>query len=116
MQYVMMVYQDEQSAKAASQESLAASLERFNQFHQQVMASGEMQDGFRLRHSDQATTVRVRESKTLTTDGPYAETKEQLGGFYIMECKDLDHAIEIASRIPTAESGYIEIRPVHTGD
>ena len=59
-----------------------------------------------------ATTVRVRAGETLSTDGPYAETKEQLGGFYIFECEDLDEAIEIAARIPSAESGYIEIRPV----
>lgn len=113
MKYVMLVYQDEKAAKAASEELLAASLERFNKFHQELAASGHMLDGTRLRHSDTATSVRVREGETLTTDGPFIETKEQLAGFYLMECADLDEAISIAARIPSAESGTIEIRPVH---
>jgi hypothetical protein len=112
MKYAMFVYQDERSAKTATEEQMAASVARFDNFHQEVMESGHLQDAQRLRHSDMATTVRVRDGKTLTTDGPYAETKEQLGGFYIFECEDLDEAIGIAARIPTAESGYIEIRPV----
>jgi hypothetical protein len=112
MKYVMLVYQNERAAKAASEQEMAASVERFNRFHQEVMQSGHMLDAQRLHHSDMATTVRLREGKTLTTDGPYAETKEQLGGFYLFECEDLDEAIGIAARIPTAESGHIEIRPV----
>lgn len=112
MKYVMLVYHDEAASKAASEEELAASLERFNQFHQEVMESGNLLDAQRLRHSDTSTTVKVRDEETITTDGPYAETKEQLGGFYLFDCADLDEAIEIAARIPTAESGFIEIRPV----
>jgi hypothetical protein len=112
MKYVMFVYQDEAASKAASAEVMAASLERFNAFHEEVIASGHLQDAQRLRHTDTATTVRVREGKILSTDGPYAETKEQLGGFYLFECADLDEAIGIAARIPTAEAGAIEIRPV----
>ncbi len=113
MKYVMLVYQDERSAKAASDEQMAGSVARFKDFHEEVAASGHMQAATRLRHSDTATTVRLREGEILTTDGPYAETKEQLGGFYLMECADLDEAIELAARIPTAESGFIEIRPVY---
>ena len=116
MQYVMLVYQDEKASKAATDEQMAASLERFNAFHAEVAASGHMVDGFRLRHTDTATKVSVRQGETLTVDGPYAETKEQLGGFYVMECADLDEAVEIAARIPTAQSGYIEIRPVFGGE
>lgn len=115
MKYVMLVYQDEAAAQIASEEEMAASLERFNRFHQEVMESGKLLDAQRLRHSDASTTVKVRDDKTITTDGPYAETKEQLGGFYLFECGDLDEAIEIAARIPTAESGLIEIRPVYEG-
>ncbi len=59
-----------------------------------------------------ATTVRVRDGKTLTTDGPFAETKEQFGGYYLLECKDLDQAIELAAKIPTARDGSIEVRPL----
>jgi hypothetical protein len=114
MKYVMLVYQDEKAAKAASETDLADSEARFNAFHQQVIASGQMVDAHRLRHSDTATSVRLREGKVLTTDGPFAETKEQLAGFYLMECSDLDEAIGIAARIPAAGSGVIEIRPVFT--
>lgn len=116
MKYVMLVYQDEAAAKAATEEQMAQSLARFEQFQEDVTTSRHLLDAQRLRHSDTATTVRVREGKTLTTDGPYAETKEQLGGFYLFECDDLAEAITIAARIPTAESGFIEIRPVFTSE
>jgi hypothetical protein len=116
MNYVMMVYQYEAASKAATEEEMAASVARFEKFHGEVAASGHLVDAQRLQHSDTATTVRVREGETLATDGPYAETKEQLGGFYVFECADLDEAIGIAARIPTSESGFIEIRPVFTLD
>lgn len=116
MKYVMLIYQDEKAAKAASEELLAASLERYNQFHEEIAASDHLVDGIRLRHSDTATSVRLREGEVLTTDGPYVETKEQLAGFYLMECADLDEAISLAARIPTAESGVVEIRPVHPSE
>lgn len=116
MKYIMLVYQDEVASKAASAEQMAASVERFERFHDEVRASGHLLDSNRLRHSDMATTVRVREGKTLSVDGPYAETKEQLGGFYLMECRDLKEAIDLAARIPTAQSGAIEIRPLFGQD
>jgi hypothetical protein len=115
MQYVLLVYQNEAAAKSATEEEMAQSLSRFEAFHEQAMASGQMLDGTRLRHSDTATTVTVEKGKTLTTDGPYAETKEQLGGFYLVECADLDEAIKLAARVPSADGGHIEIRPVFTG-
>ena len=68
--------------------------------------------GERLQPAATATTVRVRDGEVLTSDGPFAETKEQLGGFYLVECKDLDEAIEVASRIPGAKHGSIEVRPI----
>lgn len=116
MKYVLLVYQNEKAAKAATDEEMAASLARFEAFHEEAGASGQLQQGTRLHHSDTATTVRLREGQILTTDGPYAETKEQLGGFYLAECEDLDEAIELAARVPTAESGHIEIRPVYVGE
>jgi hypothetical protein len=112
MRYVLFVYQDEAVSKAASQADMADSLERFNRFHQEIIESQHMLDSQRLQHSDSATTVKVRGGNVLTTDGPYAETKEQLGGFYLIEAADLEEAIEIAARVPTAEAGYVEIRPV----
>lgn len=73
---------------------------------------GVLQGGERLRASSDATTVRVRNGEVLSTDGPFAETKEQLGGYFLVDCKDLDEAIEIAAKIPGARSGSIEVRPI----
>jgi hypothetical protein len=113
MRYMMLVFQDEGAAKLANQDALEGAERIFNDFHAQMRQRGNMQAAVRLRHTDTATTVRLRSGKLLVTDGPYAETKEQLGGFYIFECTDLDEAIEIAGKIPTAESGAIEVRPVY---
>ena len=76
------------------------------------MKSGNMKAGDALQPTSTATRVRMRNGKTLTTDGPFAETKEQLGGYYLIEAKDLDEATKIAARVPSAKSGTIEVRPV----
>ena len=73
---------------------------------------GLLQAGERLRPTTDATTVRVRDGETLTSDGPFAETKEQMGGFFLVDCKDLDEAIEVAAKIPGAAHGSIEVRPI----
>ena len=73
---------------------------------------GVLQGGERLQFTSDATTVQVRDGETLTTDGPFAETKEQIGGYYMVDCKDLDEAIEIAAKIPGARLGSIEVRPI----
>ena len=73
---------------------------------------GVLQGGERLRFVSDATTVRVRDGEVLATDGPFAETKEQLAGYYVVDCKDLDEAIEVASKIPGARTGSIEVRPI----
>jgi hypothetical protein len=113
MLYMMLVFQNEQAAKMASRADLEESERIYAEFHSKMRQRGGMEAAVRLRHADTATTVRVRSEKSLITDGPYAETKEQLGGFYFFECDDLDEAIELAGLIPTAESGAIEIRPVY---
>jgi hypothetical protein len=113
MLYMMLVFQDEASAKLATQAELEEAERVFGEFHDRMRARGGMQAAVRLRHTDTATMIRVRGGTLLTTDGPYAETKEQLGGFYIFECSDLDEAVEIARMIPAAASGAIEIRPVY---
>jgi hypothetical protein len=77
-----------------------------------VSERGLLQGGERLHASTDATTVRVRNGEVLTTDGPFAETKEQLGGYFMVDCKDLDEAIEVAAKIPGARSGSIEVRPI----
>jgi len=81
-------------------------------FGEEMGARGVLQGGERLQPVTTATTVRVRDDEVVTSDGPFAETKEQLGGFYLVECKDLDEAIEVAARIPGARYGSIEVRPI----
>ena len=112
MRYLLLIYQDEAAHAQWSQEQLAAEYQAYNEFTESVTKSGAMQSGEALMPTNTATTVRVRNSKTLTTDGPFAETKEQLGGYYLLNCKDLDEAIVFAARIPAAADGSIEIRPV----
>ncbi|MBR1166221.1 MULTISPECIES: YciI family protein [Bradyrhizobium] len=112
MQYLLMIYQNEveyaKNDAATSQKMLA----EYQTFTQAIIQSGNFKAGDRLQPTTTATTVRVREGKTLTTDGPFAETREQLGGYYLIEAKDLNAAIEIAARIPSARIGSIEVRPI----
>ena len=84
----------------------------YGAFTQSIVQSGHFKAGDGLQPTTTATTVRVRDGKMLTTDGPFAETREQLGGYYLVEAKDLDTALGIAARIPGAKSGSIEVRPV----
>ena len=112
MRYLLLIYQDEAAHSQWSQEQLAAEYEGYNVYSEEVSKSGAMLSGDALMPTNTATTVRVRNGKTLTTDGPFAETKEQLGGYYLMNCKNLDEAIALAARIPAASDGSIEIRPL----
>jgi hypothetical protein len=108
MQYVFLIHDDETQQHIGSPERLAA----YGKFSEEVEKRGMMRGGARLRTTSAATTVRVRDGKTMLTDGPFAETKEQLGGFYILDCKDLDEAIAYAAKIPSADGGSIEVRPI----
>ncbi len=110
MQYMLLIYQNE--AARPGEEQLAQVMQEYMAFTQDIVKAGKFKAGDPLELSNTATTVRVREGKTLTTDGPFAETKEQLGGYYIVEAKDLDEAIAIAARIPGARWGSIEVRPI----
>ena len=112
MQYLLMIYQDEASAKTATEADQKAMFKAYGEFTTGIVKSGHLRAGDALQPSSTATTVRVREGKTLSTDGPYAETKEQLGGYYLIEAKDLDEATKIAAKIPGALFGAIEVRPV----
>jgi hypothetical protein len=105
-----LIYDDEQ--REATEEELQARTAAYGAFTQDVIEQGLMVAGAPLQSTTTATTVRVRDGETLTTDGPFAETKEQLLGYYLLDCKDLDHAIEVAARIPTAGVGSIEVRPI----
>lgn len=110
MRYMMLIYGDE-SANITPQE-IGQLLAEYNAFHEEVGKSGILQTAERLQPSMTATTVSVPNGKIMTTDGPFAETKEQMAGIYIFECKNLDEAIEIAAKIPAARTGKVEIRPI----
>ena len=112
MQYLLLIYGSESNMKNATQADMNAMMAEYGEFTQSIVKSGHMKAGDALQPSSTATTVRVREGKTLRTDGPFAETKEQLGGYYLVEAKDLDEATKIAARIPGARTGSIEVRPV----
>src|SRR3981189_3027819 len=112
MQYLLMVYRNEAEfgkLDAAARKKMTA---EYGAFTQSIIQSGHFKAGDGLQPVTTATTVRVRDGKTLTTDGPFAETREQLGGYYLIEAKDLDTALGIAARSPGAKVGSIEVRPI----
>lgn len=111
MQYMMMIYHEEDKTPASGTAEYHKMMAEFGAFSQEMEAKGIIRGGTELQSVETATTVRVRAGKTETTDGPFAETKEILGGFYLLECSDLDEAIEYAARIPVAKFGSIEVRP-----
>jgi len=111
MQYALLIYTPERETEPTPQE-LAEEMDAYNAFTEHVRSRGAMKGGEALDSVDTATTVRVVEGKTITTDGPFAETKETLGGFYLVEAADLDEAISYAAMIPGAKRGCIEVRPV----
>ncbi len=110
MEYMLLIYHSEsEKLPEATQQQL---FQEYMTFTQDISKAGKNKGGAPLEQSTTATTVRVRNGKTVVTDGPFAETKEQLGGYYLVEAKDLDEAISIAARIPGAKFGSIEVRPV----
>ena len=112
MQYLLLIYRnDAEYGKMGPAERKQMSAE-YGEFTQSIIQSGHFKAGDGLQPTTTATTVRVRDDKMLTTDGPFAETREQLGGYYLVEAKDLDTAIGLAARIPGAKTGSIEVRPV----
>jgi hypothetical protein len=113
MQYILLIYQNEAEAKSRNSEETQKIFGEYMAFTASIKQSGQMRAGEPLEPTSTATTVRVNAGKTLRTDGPFAETREQLGGFYIVEAKDLDEAVGIAARIPTAKNGgCVEVRPI----
>jgi hypothetical protein len=113
MQYLLLIYSEEKKIASMSQNELGQMMNEFNAFTKSIKDSGNLRAGERLQPTSTATSVRVRDGKTLTTHGPFAETREQLGGYYVIEAKDLDEATAIAARIPGARHGTIEVRPIH---
>ena len=111
MQYIALIYKDETIPV-----DMEPMMQAYGAFNQELVAAGHFVAGDALQPVATATSVRVRDGKTEVTDGPFAETKEQLGGYYLMECENLDQAVEWAAKIPTAQADTIEVRPVMTYD
>jgi hypothetical protein len=112
VQYILLIYDNEDAMKSRSAAEMGQLMSAYQKFTQEIVSSGNFKAGDPLQPTNTATTVRLRKGKTLVTDGPFAETKEQLGGYYLIEAKDLDDAIAIAARVPSAKSGSIEVRPL----
>ena len=112
MRYLCLIYDDEKNASGKSKAERDAFTGEYFAFTESIRKSGHYVAGEALQPVNSATTVRVRGGKVTTTDGPFAETKEQLGGFYMIEARDLNDAIQVASRIPSARNGSVEVRPV----
>jgi hypothetical protein len=116
MKYAFTIYVDEDQRASASDEDQQAMSQAYGALTQEMEEKGVLVAGEGLYPTQTATTVRVREGDRDVTDGPFAETKEALGGFYVLDVKDLDEAIEWAAKIPGAQVGSIEIRPVMVFD
>jgi hypothetical protein len=112
MQYLCLIYTDESADARMTQEQGQALMGEYFAFTEGIKKSGHYVGGNPLQATKTASTVRVRQGKMSTTDGPFAETKEQLGGYYLIEAKDLNDAIQVASKIPAARSGSVEVRPI----
>jgi hypothetical protein len=112
MQYMLLIYENEAAMEGREPAQDAAMLNGYHAFTSGLISSGKFKASDRLQPTSTATTVRVEGTKTLVTDGPFAETREQLGGYYLIDATDLDDAIAIAARIPSASTGRIEVRPV----
>jgi hypothetical protein len=114
MEYLLLIYDNEADFAKMTEAEHATMQAEFGHFTQSIHKSGHFRAGKRLQPVATATTIRVRDGKKLTTDGPFAETREQLGGFYLIEAKDLDEALAIAERCPPARFRSVELRPIFT--
>jgi hypothetical protein len=112
MQYMLLIHDDESHLGAMSDEERGRMYQEYGAFSQELRDRGALVGGDQLQPTATATTVRVRDGEQLVTDGPFAETKEQLGGYYIIDVETLDEALEWAGKIPTARLGSIEVRPI----
>ena len=112
MKYLLLIYGDEKLDASMTEEQRTQQYMEYNAYTEDIRSRGQYVGGEALHPVATATTVRVRDGKTMTTDGPFAETKEQLGGYYIVECNNLDEAIEAAAKIPNVRTGSVEVRPI----
>jgi hypothetical protein len=112
VQYMLLIYGEESGWQSASDEDRGAMMKEYRDFTEELRSSGAMVAGDALQPTSNATTVRVRDGEQLVTDGPFAETKEQLGGYYLIEADSLDEATAWAAKLPGSKHGSVEIRPV----
>jgi hypothetical protein len=113
MQYLLLIADSEANEAKLTPDQNAKLLAEYHTFTEGILKSGKFVGANRLQPSTTATTVRVRNGAVQTTDGPFAETREQLGGYYLIEATDLDEAVKVAAKIPAAKSGSIEVRPIY---
>ena len=111
MKYLLLICVD-RSLPEPDEAAMASLMAEYETFTREIVASGELVGGEQLQRPDTATSVRVRNGRPSLTDGPFAETTEQIGGFYLVDVKDLDRALELAARVPTARPGVVEVRPI----
>ena len=114
MNYLLLIYNERRRSRPSSEADAAAMTDAYRTFTEGIAESGVLHAGDTLESVAMATTVHVRGDEVVVTDGPFAETKEQLGGYYLVECADLDAAIEVAGAVPGALNGSIEIRPIRS--
>jgi hypothetical protein len=114
MQYMLLIYNDPHAWESMPENERGAVYNAYGTFTEELQASGKLVAGDALQAIDTATSVRVRDGETLTTDGPFAETKEVLGGYYLIDVETLDEALEWGAKVPGAKYGTIEVRPVVT--
>jgi hypothetical protein len=112
MRYMLLIYGPEEGAPAEDSPEAAAEFERWMTYHQRITESGAYLSGEALQPTQTATTVRVRDGEDVVTDGPFAETKEVLGGYYVVDVPDLDAALRWAREMPNVEEGSVEVRPI----
>lgn len=112
MQYMLLIYSADNAGPKPGSAEFDRMMEGYGAFTNEVREAGVMKEGAPLQGVDSATTVRVRNGKIDSVDGPFSETKEVLGGYYVLDCENLDDAVAFAAKIPSAEFGSIEIRPV----
>lgn len=113
MEYMILIYADEQAWAGLDEKQLKVAYGEYMSYTQELIKSGVLKGGSELKPVSTATTVRVRGGKVLTTDGPFAETKEQLGGYYLVDVPHLDDAVKWASKCPGAKHGTCEVRPLN---
>ena len=112
MKYLLLIYQDEKQWATLTEAERQKIYAEYGQLRQELVTSGQFVGGSQLHPVTTASSVRVRNGKEMVTDGPFAETHEQLGGYFLIEAKDLDEALGIAARIPSAREGTVEVRPI----